>query len=422
MSLPIWDDVSWEQLTHHYPDVYHQRGEFDSCRNLKSRQLIQAIVEVMNPQPHEVISDPAVGEGQLLFAATQRFATDPNYPDKFKGKLYGVELSNHIRLCTLFKAYINEVSCEIQLGDTLEIGARLPKSDVIFCNPPFVKLGLEPSRDDLSIKTDDGLLCFMQHIWGNLREGGRAAVLVPDSFLSKSGETAQVREALLSHCELHTMLRLPKSDKGNRNQGLHVLFFRKRSTPSPSFNNSINLYSLRTQREVDLSSFVSFFGDPKTGNGMKSLGKDHHDCVRFIMPQEVWRRDGQLLIPVLEPWAIETERLKAFIMERGLSTKGVEWDLDWRFLSAVGKLKVAPYRGESDCIYIDQSSELALIEQDSDLTQRMCYRVKFEDPSVLNYVRSYLRSPHASSQYQSLKNDLLCDQKNLLKNLEIPFG
>jgi len=421
LSLPIWDDVTLEQLTLHYPDISHQRGELDSYLHLDSRQLIQAIVKVMKPQPHEVISDPAVGDGQFLFTIARQLVIESNHTNKPKGKLYGVELSNHIRLCAMFKAHINELDCEIQLGDTLEIGARLPKSDVIFCNPPFVRLGLKPNRDDLSIKTDDGLLCFIQHIWGNLREGGRAAVLVPDSFLFKSGETAQVREALLSHCELHTMLRLPKSDDGNRNQELHVLFFRKHATPSPKFNNTINLYSLRTQREVDLNSFVSFFGDPKTGNGMKSLSTAHHDHVRFIMPQEVWRRDGQLLIPVLEPWAIETESLKAFVMEHGLKTKGVEWDLDWRFLSAIGQIKVTQYRGERDCIYIDQSDELTLIEKKSDVTQSMCYRIKIEDPDVLDYVRSYLQSPHAASQYRALRDDLLCDQKSLLKNLEVPF-
>jgi len=68
----------------------------------------------------------------------------------------------------------------VHLGNALgQTGASLPKVDVILSNPPFgtSKGGGGPTRDDLTYKTSNKQLAFLQHIYRGLKPGGRAAVV-----------------------------------------------------------------------------------------------------------------------------------------------------------------------------------------------------------------------------------------------------
>jgi type I restriction enzyme M protein len=42
-----------------------------------------------------------------------------------------------------------------------------------------------------------------------LKSGGRAGVVMPDSFLSGGGVKSRIKEELLTECNLHTVVRLP---------------------------------------------------------------------------------------------------------------------------------------------------------------------------------------------------------------------
>jgi type I restriction enzyme M protein len=64
-------------------------------------------------------------------------------------------------------------------------------------------------RKDFWATTSNKQLNFVQNVYTMLVEGGRAAVVVPDNVLFEGGAGEEIRRALLQHCDVHTLLRLP---------------------------------------------------------------------------------------------------------------------------------------------------------------------------------------------------------------------
>jgi type I restriction enzyme M protein len=124
----------------------------------------------------------------------------------------------------------------VHLGNALgQVGARLPKVDVILSNPPFgtAKGGGGPTRDDLTYRTSNKQLAFLQHIYRGLKPGGRAAVVLPDNVLFEAGVGTEVRRDLMDKCNLHTILRLPTGIFYAQGVKTNVLFFQKGTTDDP---------------------------------------------------------------------------------------------------------------------------------------------------------------------------------------------
>ncbi len=82
-------------------------------------------------------------------------------------------------------------------------------------------------RTDLYEATSDNQLNFLQHIMIMLKDGGRAAVVLPDSVLFGSGAGQKIRTRLLKEFNLHTILRLPTGLFYAQGVNTNVLFFTK---------------------------------------------------------------------------------------------------------------------------------------------------------------------------------------------------
>ncbi len=142
----------------------------------------------------------------------------------------------------------------VHLGNALgQTGAGLAKADVILANPPFgTAKGGEASitRDDLTYKTSNKQLAFLQHIYRNLKPGGRAAVVLPDNVLFEAGVGTEVRRDLMNKCNLHTILRLPTGIFYAQGVKTNVLFFTKGSAgdkhQEENCTETVWVYDLRT--------------------------------------------------------------------------------------------------------------------------------------------------------------------------------
>jgi type I restriction enzyme M protein len=144
------------------------------------RPLIDCMVQLMQPQAGEIISDPAAGTFGFIIAADALIKARTN--DLFDLKeaeqvfqrskaYYGVELVPDARRLALMNAMLHGIESDIILGDTLSpTGQGLPKSDIIMTNPPFgtKKGGGQPTRDDFTFPTSNKQLAFLQHIYRNL--------------------------------------------------------------------------------------------------------------------------------------------------------------------------------------------------------------------------------------------------------------
>ena len=201
------------------------------------RVLIDSIVRVMNPQPGEVIQDPAAGTGGFLIAADHfikaktgdLFELSEELQDFQKFEAFaGVELVQDAHRLLLMNLLLHGIESEVGLGDSLgKEGRELGLANLILSNPPFgtKKGGGTPNRDDFTFETSNKQLAFLQHIYRGLKPGGRAAVVLPDNVLFEGNIGQKIRVDLMEKCDLHTILRLPTGIFYAQGVKTNVLFF-----------------------------------------------------------------------------------------------------------------------------------------------------------------------------------------------------
>lgn len=199
------------------------------------RPLIKAMVDCTRPKITETVCDPACGTGGFLLAAFD-YMKDQSQDKEKREFLRNEALSgtdNTALVVTLasMNLYLHGIGTDrspIICADSLE---KQPEKlfDVILANPPF---GTRPAgsvdiqRDDFITETKNNQLNFLQHIMMSLRNGGRAAVVLPDNVLFEgSGEA--IRRKLLTDFNLHTILRLPTGIFYAQGVKANVLFFTK---------------------------------------------------------------------------------------------------------------------------------------------------------------------------------------------------
>ena len=325
------------------------------------RALINSMVECLAPQPGEVIQDPAAGTAGFLVAADQYMKTrTDNYYDlqtrqrtfQQKKAFVGVELVPGTRRLALMNCLLHNMQGGdegvVHLGNALgQVGAGLPKADIILANPPFgTAKGGEASitRDDLTYPTSNKQLAFLQHIYRNLKPGGRAAVVLPDNVLFEAGVGTDVRRDLMDKCNLHTILRLPTGIFYAQGVKTNVLFFTKGSVKDPlkvtGCTQNVWVYDLRSNMpsfgkrtpfgEQHLKPFEKMYNPKGSSFGADSFGE-----ILKARKEGEWSFNAEELEP--DPAAaVETSdeklaksRWRCFSRKWVSETKGDSLDISW---------------------------------------------------------------------------------------------
>lgn len=204
------------------------------------RSLIQAMVDVACPQIGETVCDPACGTGGFLLAAYDYMK--PQSSDKAKqdflrnNALHGYDNTALVVTLASMNLYLHGIGTDrspIICQDSLE---KAPSTlvDVILANPPFGTRpagSVEIDRQDFYVETKNNQLNFLQHMMVMLKNGGRAAVVLPDNVLFEGGTGETIRKELLKNFNLHTILRLPTGIFYAQGVKANVLFFTK-GTPT----------------------------------------------------------------------------------------------------------------------------------------------------------------------------------------------
>lgn len=302
-----WFDVQKDGLGDLYEGLLEKNAsetKSGAGQYFTPRPLINSMVRCIKPQPNEVIQDPAAGTAGFLVAAhefiksvTDNLADltlkDQNFQ---KNKAFvGIELVPGTRRLALMNCLLHGMEGDdegvVHLGNALgQAGAGLAKADVILANPPFgTAKGGEASitRDDLTYKTSNKQLAFLQHIYRNLKPGGRAAVILPDNVLFEAGVGTDVRNDLMNKCNLHTILRLPTGIFYAQGVKTNVLFFTKGSAcdelQEVNCTESVWVYDLRTNMpsfgkrtpfgEQHLKPFEKVYGKKADGTSKRTEGE-----------------------------------------------------------------------------------------------------------------------------------------------------
>ena len=214
------------------------------------RSLISTMVYVTRPQIGETVCDPACGTGGFLLAAydyMKEQSSDKEKRDFLREKaLHGYDNTALVVTLASMNLYLHGIGTDrspILCQDSLEKSPSV-LVDVILANPPF---GTRPSgsveinREDFYVETKNNQLNFLQHMMVMLKNGGRAAVVLPDNVLFEGGAGEVIRKKLLTEFNLHTILRLPTGIFYAQGVKANVLFFSK-GTPT----KDIWFYDYRT--------------------------------------------------------------------------------------------------------------------------------------------------------------------------------
>ena len=169
--------------------------------------------------------------------------------------LHGVEAPNIIHTNTLA-----ENLADIQEKD---------RYDVVLANPPFGGKERAEVQQNFPIKTGETASLFLQHFIKILKAGGKAGVVIKNTFLSNTDNASiALRKELLQNCNLHTVLDLPGGTFTGAGVKTVVLFFEKgkptRNVWFYSLNPGRNLGKTNPLNEKDLAEFVELqktFGD-----------------------------------------------------------------------------------------------------------------------------------------------------------------
>ncbi len=208
------------------------------------RHIIDAIIELLDPQPEDVITDPACGTAGFL-ARTMEYLNkkysseagtfkDEDGNIHYSGDLlapyrkhinsnmfWGFDFDTTMLRVSSMNLMLHGVSgANICYQDTLNksINTHYPDQaegffDKILANPPF-KGSLDESNTNPklleTVKTKKTELLFVAHILRALKLGGRAAVIVPDGVLFGSSKAhQQLRQELIDNNQLEGVVSLP---------------------------------------------------------------------------------------------------------------------------------------------------------------------------------------------------------------------
>jgi len=133
--------------------------------------------------------------------------------------------------------------------------------DIILANPPFgAGIGRE-IQQNFPIKTGETAFLFLQHFIKILKAGGKAGIVIKNTFLSNTDNASvSLRKLLLENCNLHTVLDLPGGAFQGAGVKTVVLFFEK-GIPTKKvwfyqLNLDRNLGKGNPLNENDLADFV----------------------------------------------------------------------------------------------------------------------------------------------------------------------
>ena len=161
--------------------------------------------------------------------------------------LHGIEAPNIIHTNTLA-----ENISDIQEKD---------RFDVILANPPFGGKERKEVQRNFPIKTGETAFLFLQHFIKSLKAGGRAGIVIKNTFLSNSDNASRaLRQELLENCNLHTLLDCPGGTFLGAGVKTVVLFFVKgaptRSVWYYQLDPGRNMGKTNALNDNDLTEFV----------------------------------------------------------------------------------------------------------------------------------------------------------------------
>jgi len=234
------------------------------------RPLIKTIVKVVDPKIGETIYDGAVGSAGFLVEAftylNKKGLSTSEVETLQKKTFYGKEKKSLAYIIGIMNMILHGVEAPniIHTNTLAENLADIQEKDrynVVLANPPFGGKERAEVQQNFPIKTGETASLFLQHFIKILKAGGRAGVVIKNTFLSNTDNASiALRKELLTSCNLHTVLDLPGGTFTGAGVKTVVLFFEKGKPTQKTWfyqlNLDRNLGKTNPLNEKDLAEFV----------------------------------------------------------------------------------------------------------------------------------------------------------------------
>lgn len=235
----------FEYLIKDYNKDFGKYAEYYTPHSIAS---IIAKIMVPSSVKNVTVYDPAAGSGTLVLALAHEIGEK-------NCTIYTQDISQKsnefLRLNLILNNLVHSLP-NIVHDDTLlhpfhknEKGDDLAKFDYIVSNPPF-NMDFSDSRDTLAgenykkrffagvpnipNKSKDKMaihLMFIQHIIYSMEEHGKAAIVVPTGFLTKTGIPYKIRKHIIKNHMLRGVISMPSNIFATTGTNVSILFLDK---------------------------------------------------------------------------------------------------------------------------------------------------------------------------------------------------
>jgi type I restriction enzyme M protein len=246
------------------------------------RPLIKTIVKIVAPEIGNTVYDGAVGSAGFLCETFEYLKNRKNLSTSDteilqKKTFYGKEKKSLAYIIGIMNLIFHGVEAPNiihtnTLAENLSDIQEKNRYDIILANPPFGGKERAEVQQNFPIKTGETASLFLQHFIKILKAGGRAGVVIKNTFLSNTDNASvALRKELLNSCNLHTVLDLPGGTFAGAGVKTVVLFFEKgHSTKKTWFyqlNLNRNLGKTNALNEKDLAEFVELQASVNSATG-----------------------------------------------------------------------------------------------------------------------------------------------------------
>jgi len=262
------------EMSHLYEDKIKNMG--NAGRNggeyYTPRPLIKTIVKVVAPEIGNKIYDGAVGSAGFLVEAFEylqhsKKLTTADVVTLQKNTFYGKEKKSLAYIIGTMNMILHGLEAPNivhtnTLAENLSDIQEKDRYDVVLANPPFGGKERAEVQQNFPIKTGETASLFLQHFIKILKAGGKAGVVIKNTFLSNTDNASiSLRKLLLENCNLHTVLDLSGGTFTGAGVKTVVLFFEKGSSTKKvwfyQLNLNRNLGKTNPLNENDLAEFVT---------------------------------------------------------------------------------------------------------------------------------------------------------------------